>query len=117
VSRQSKDEWLRDIDARQRNIVFPDTVQNKGRFWRNLYHGKEPLNTAQWIGVILLYLSAALSLGFFVYMLWPRYEAPWWRKLIPAYGVPAIIFIAVVLFVVWGNRKARRSSQSHHKSD
>jgi hypothetical protein len=113
VSRQSKDEWLRDIDARQRNIVFPDTVQNKGRFWRNLYHGKQPLNTAQWAGVILLYLSAAVSLGILAHMMWPAYEQPWWRKLISAYGVPATIVAAVVLFIVLGNRKARRKSHSH----
>ena len=31
-----RDEWLQDIEARQRNVVFPDTVQNEARFWRNL---------------------------------------------------------------------------------
>ncbi len=26
---QRRDEWLRDVEARQRNVVFPDTVRNE----------------------------------------------------------------------------------------
>ena len=32
-----KGQWLTDVASRQQNIVFPNTVQNQGRFWRNLY--------------------------------------------------------------------------------
>jgi hypothetical protein len=39
----SRDEWLRDIDARQRNVVFPDAAANEARFWRNLHEGKRRL--------------------------------------------------------------------------
>src|SRR5439155_1019781 len=33
--RVKREEWLQDIEARQRNVVFPDTVNNEARFWRN----------------------------------------------------------------------------------
>jgi hypothetical protein len=44
-----RDEWLQDIEARQRNVVFPDTVQNEARFWRNV--GKQPFTTSTKVGL------------------------------------------------------------------
>lgn len=43
------DQWLQDVEARQRNIVFPSTVQNEARFWRNL--SKQPLTTSSKVGL------------------------------------------------------------------
>lgn len=54
MTHKDRDEWLRDIDARQRNIVFPDTLQNEARFWRNLYTGKVKPKPVTWIGLALL---------------------------------------------------------------
>jgi hypothetical protein len=54
MSREKREEWLRDVEARQRNVVFPDTAQNEARFWRNLRTGKEPLTTAQRVGLSIL---------------------------------------------------------------
>jgi hypothetical protein len=28
--RPHRERWLHDVEARQRNVVFPDTVQNEG---------------------------------------------------------------------------------------
>jgi len=39
--RVKREEWLQDIEARQRNVVFPDTVNNEARFWRNIIEGKQ----------------------------------------------------------------------------
>jgi hypothetical protein len=33
-------DWERDVLNRQRNIVFPDTILNEGRFYRNIASGK-----------------------------------------------------------------------------
>jgi len=52
------DQWLQDVEARQRNIVFPDTVQNEARFWHNL--SKRPLHTSTKIGLAFL---AVMGLG------------------------------------------------------
>ena len=43
VSNRANDECLKDVADRQRNTVFPDTVQNEGRFWRNIWSGKRSL--------------------------------------------------------------------------
>jgi len=47
-------DWERDIVYRQRNIVFPDTVQNEGRFYRTLLRTNIPLNAVQRLGVAFL---------------------------------------------------------------
>ncbi|MGZ4842986.1 MAG: hypothetical protein ACXV5J_14640 [Candidatus Angelobacter sp.] len=50
----NQQKWERDIINRQRNIVFPDTVLNEGRFYRNIFSGKAQLNTTQRIGILLI---------------------------------------------------------------
>ena len=57
--RVKRDEWLQDIEDRQRNIVFPDTAANEARFWRNLIDGKQRLTVAQKIGVAIISLMVA----------------------------------------------------------
>jgi hypothetical protein len=55
---QSKrDGWQQDIEDRQKNIVFPDTVQNEARFWRNL--GNTPSKTSTKVGVAILAIFVA----------------------------------------------------------
>ena len=51
MTHHEREDWLRDVDARQRNIVFPDTAHNEARFWRNIYESKGRLTTIQRIGV------------------------------------------------------------------
>jgi hypothetical protein len=62
MNRHGKDDWLRDMDARQRNVVFPDTVQNEARFWRTL--GNVPLTTAGKIGLVVLAIFVFGNLTF-----------------------------------------------------
>jgi hypothetical protein len=58
-----RDKWLHDIDARQRSVVFPDTVQNEARFWRNI--GTQPWTPTTKIGLGLLALFVG-GLGTFI---------------------------------------------------
>jgi hypothetical protein len=51
-NRLNRERWLHDVEARQRNVVFPDTVQNEGRFWRNL--GNQGWTTTSKIGLLVL---------------------------------------------------------------
>jgi hypothetical protein len=49
----NRERWLHDMEARQRNVVFPDTVQNEARFWPNL--GKhQGWTTTSKIGLLIL---------------------------------------------------------------
>ena len=113
MSKHDKDDWLRDLDARQRNVIFPDPAQNEGRFWRNLWAGKDSLNLAQWVGLIVLFLFFGGSLFFILRMLWPEGQGFWWQKAIAAYGLYLVVIGALVAFILIGNRRARRSIQKH----
>jgi hypothetical protein len=106
MGKHGKDDWLRDIDARQRNLVFPDTVQNEGRFWRNRWSGKESLTFSQWIGILLMLATMVGCLA----TLWPRGEGLWWQKLIDGYAIFFALTVAFIAFIVIGKRIARRKS-------
>lgn len=49
-------DWERDVLNRQRNIVFPDTVLNQGRFYRNIASGKAVFSRGQRVSLLLLVL-------------------------------------------------------------
>ena len=95
------DRWLQDIEARQRNIVFPDTVQNETRFWRNL--SKRPLNTSSKIGLALL---AMLGWGVFASLLFAAVQE----------GVTWTFVLGMLLFfgpifglIGWATRRTLRN--------
>jgi hypothetical protein len=44
--------WERDVLNRQRNIVFPDTNLNQGRFYRNIASGKAVYTFGQRISLL-----------------------------------------------------------------
>ncbi len=48
-----KVEWEQDIINRQRNIVFPDTVLNEGRFYRNIFSRDAEFTRGQRIGLVI----------------------------------------------------------------
>ena len=52
----SQQKWERDILNRQRNIVFPDTVLNEGRFYRNIASGKAVFSTGQKVSLLMIVL-------------------------------------------------------------
>jgi hypothetical protein len=54
-------EWERDVINRQRNIVFPDTNLNQGRFYRNIASGKAVFSRGQKVSLLLI-------LAFFIVM-------------------------------------------------
>jgi hypothetical protein len=58
-------DWERDVINRQRNIVFPDTNLNEGRFYRNLASGKAVFSRGQKVSllVITLYVTIITSFG------------------------------------------------------
>lgn len=54
----NKEEWLQDVEQRQRNVVFPDTAANEARFWRNLVEDKGKLTAVQKVGVTVMAIAA-----------------------------------------------------------
>jgi len=47
-------DWERDVVNRQRNIVFPDTNLNEGRFYRNIASGKAIFSVGQKVSLLLI---------------------------------------------------------------
>jgi hypothetical protein len=58
-------DWERDVVNRQRNIVFPDTNLNEGRFYRNIASGRAVFSVGQKVCllVIMLYMTIMTSFG------------------------------------------------------
>src|SRR5580765_652945 len=58
-------DWERDVVNRQRNIVFPDTNLNEGRFYRNIASGKAVFSAGQkaCLLVIVLFVTVMTSFG------------------------------------------------------
>ena len=59
MKKDSRELWQADIEARQHNIVFPDTAQNEARFWRNIISGQQRLTAFQVLGIVIIGLMIA----------------------------------------------------------
>jgi len=80
-----RDRWLEDVNNRQRNVVFPDTVQNEARFWRNLQDS--PWKTSTAVGMVILAIFVATLLTVF---------------LVATLQAHALWALALVMLLVWG---------------
>jgi hypothetical protein len=118
--RKRREEWEQDVDARQRNVVFPDTVQNEGRLWRNLARGKQKLTILQAVGIALMFLTLG---GIF----WSdaarkfRFAASGsvFDRLVPVFADWAIILVLFVVFFLvlrWRVRRALLSGKQPNHS-
>jgi hypothetical protein len=116
--RKRREEWEQDVIARQRNVVFPDTVQNEGRFWRNLASGKQKLTIVQAIGIALFSLplicifwsDAALRFRFAA-------SGSTFDRLAPIFVDWAIILGLFVVFFLLLRWRVRRALLSGRRPD
>ena len=94
--------WWDDLYYRQRNIVFPDTVLNEGRFFRTLVSGEIQLNVAQRIGAIILAAGMMLSGSFAAAMSLAEMIAHFkesWILAVPTLASVFIIVFGIILIV------------------
>ncbi|HEY4677921.1 MAG TPA: hypothetical protein VIJ01_12205 [Candidatus Angelobacter sp.] len=57
-------DWERDVLNRQRNIVFPDTNLNEGRFYRNIASGKAVFSVGQKVSLLVMVLFVTIMSSF-----------------------------------------------------
>jgi len=57
-------DWERDVINRQRNIVFPDTNLNEGRFYRNIASGKAVFSAGQKVGLLVIVFFVTIMTSF-----------------------------------------------------
>jgi hypothetical protein len=100
TGQHKRDQWLQDIEARQRNVVFPDTVENDTRFWRNL--GKGPSKTSTKLGLAVL---AIFVFGWIATILVTTYKAG-----VVLWFLLAMLLLCAPIFAViaWATRKSLR---------
>jgi len=52
---------MQDINDRQRSVVFPDTVQNEARFWRNLGNSEWTIWTKIGLGILSVFVGGWIT--------------------------------------------------------
>ncbi|HEY2171861.1 MAG TPA: hypothetical protein VGJ30_19705 [Candidatus Angelobacter sp.] len=53
-------DWERDVLNRQRNIVFPDTNLNEGRYYRHIASGKAIFSVGQKVSLLIIVLFVTI---------------------------------------------------------
>ena len=107
AKRHQREEWLEDVDARQRNIVFPNTLQNEVRFWRNI--GNQPWTTTTRVGLALM---AVFACGFGVTIVIAVIQGEmFWHFLTIA------LFVCLPIFglISWATKRALQDSAMRRK--
>ena len=109
-----REKWIEDIEARQRNIVFPDTVQNEARFWRNL--GKTGgFNTRAKIGLAIFAIWViGLLVAFFGIMV--RNNPTWKRDISSLILITLVVFGPIFAAIVWATNRALRNAHRSAKN-
>ena len=97
------EDWARDIEARQSNVVFPDTVQNEARFWRNL--GNHPWTPVTKVSLALLGLFVFGFLGRLIVAVFQAGAAVALRAMV----VMLLIWGPIFLAIAWATRRALRN--------
>jgi len=112
MNKRSPNEFQRDIEMRQRNIVYPDTLRNETRGWRSLITSKKPLSVLQVVGLLALYLCMLSMLVFFGELALSQYRntsGTGVGRAMAGFGGYVIVLVlcgAVFLLFRWRVRKA-----------
>ena len=119
-------DWERDVINRQRNIVFPDTNLNEGRFYRNIASGKAVFSLGQKVCllVIVLFVTIMTSFGLAESIVSIMAQRDLQGKFMGLWGglyLLAILFFWIFLGVkgllpATPTRKRRRGYQQSNKS-
>jgi hypothetical protein len=107
ANRPNRDQWMHDIEARQRNIVFPNTVENETRFWRNL--GTGPSNIPAKVGLALLAIFVFSLAGVFL-------VATYKAGVIWSFLLAMLLLCAPIFGVIaWATRRSLRDIEKDRR--
>jgi hypothetical protein len=107
--RKQHQQWMQDVEDRQRNVVFPQTLANETRLWRNVLSGEATALT--WAGLAVF---GTFVFGFLIYIL---------KVFNDSGGVLHGVLVTVLIFgpmfgvIAWATRRnLRKIESSRHKS-
>ena len=107
--RKQPEQWMRDVQDRQRNVVFPETLANETRLWRNILNGNATALT--WIGLAVVGINVFGLLVVFLKML--KNGGGLWVGILEM----VLIFGPIFGLIVWATRRnLRKLENSRHKS-
>jgi len=109
MTKRSPDEFRRDIEMRQRNLVYPDTLRNEARGWRGLMTSKEPLSVVQVVGMLIMLLGLPLVMVKLALTQFHDTPGTGVGRLVAGFGgyvIYLLICAALFLLLRWRVRKA-----------
>lgn len=119
MSKNEREEWLKDVEARQRNVVFPETAANEARFWRNLIASRNGLTVVQKVGVLAVFAVAACTIVVPIAWQFRHSEASRLSdRLLGTFApwcIGLVIFLVLFLILRWGVRRSLASG-NHGRS-
>jgi protein-S-isoprenylcysteine O-methyltransferase Ste14 len=109
---KQRDRWLQDVRDRQNNIVFPQTLANETRLWRNI--GTRPATALTWAGLAILGLFV---FGFIVVLLVMFIREGGWVLALAIPLATLLIFGPIIGLIVWATRRNLRNLEEvRHRS-
>jgi hypothetical protein len=79
---------------------------------RKFWSGERPISVVQGLGLVIIFFGLIALIGV---SNWPKGEAPWWEKIVGAYGAFMAAFGCVVHLLVLGNRRFRHKAHPPEK--
>jgi hypothetical protein len=105
---RQREQWLQDVRDRQKNVVFPQTLANEARLWRNI--GTRTPTLMTWVGLTIL---AIFVLGFMAFFFIVSAQA----------GLAWVVVLATLLVfgpifgaILWATRRNLRNLENSHRS-
>jgi len=105
--RRQRDQWMQDVQDQQRNTVFPQTLVNETRLWRNILNGNATVLT--WVGLAILGLFVFGFIGFFLNIV-IQAGALWVTAL-----ATLVVFGPVFGIIIWATRRNLRNLENSRR--
>jgi hypothetical protein len=95
IAAMKRQEFELDVYNRQRNIVFPDTVLNEGRFYRTIFSSNAQFTRGQRIALVV-YGLCIMILG----CIWAAGDVTWFLRHLNSQGAIVYLEIYPILFAI-----------------
>jgi hypothetical protein len=112
MNKRSANKFQRNVEVRQRNVVFPNPVPDQDTMLRNLITSKKPLSVLHVVGFSVLYLSVLSLLfitGYFAFEQFLGTSGSGVNRIVAGFGPWVIVLMlcgVVFLLLRWRIRKA-----------